>query len=138
MHVGAQVHKKQLLLLLMPPYVGGCMHMTCGIGTCKFEWCWICGVAWNRNCQSSHWFGQPQLEHTQSIHLWNNRILGSIFFHGHIYVVVECILMTAIQCVILCEVISVQPFLYDFLLSSFLHYMYTYMSLLSHMYMYII
>jgi parkin len=36
---------------------GGCMHMTCSMGNCKFEWCWICGVAWNRNCQSSHWFG---------------------------------------------------------------------------------
>lgn len=36
---------------------GGCMHMTCGISSCRFEWCWICGVEWNRQCQSSHWFG---------------------------------------------------------------------------------
>lgn len=32
----------------------GCNHMTCS--RCKFEWCWICRVAWNRNCQSNHWF----------------------------------------------------------------------------------
>jgi parkin len=36
---------------------GGCMHMTCAQANCKFEWCWICGVEWNRNCQGSHWFG---------------------------------------------------------------------------------
>lgn len=36
---------------------GGCMHMTCTLAMCKYEWCWICGIPWNRNCQSSHWFG---------------------------------------------------------------------------------
>eukprot|EP00731_Ephydatia_muelleri_P016968 Em0010g66a len=33
---------------------GGCMHMTC---RCRFEWCWICEIQWNGECQSSHWFG---------------------------------------------------------------------------------
>ena len=28
--------------------------MTC---RCKFEWCWICGIQWNRGCQGDHWFG---------------------------------------------------------------------------------
>lgn len=38
-------------------FAGGCMHMTCSRANCKFEWCWICGIEWNRNCQGSHWFG---------------------------------------------------------------------------------
>ena len=36
---------------------GGCMHMTCSMANCKHEWCWICGIPWNRQCQSTHWFG---------------------------------------------------------------------------------
>ncbi|XP_078375582.1 E3 ubiquitin-protein ligase parkin-like [Oculina patagonica] len=35
---------------------GGCNHMTCP--RCKFEWCWICLIAWNPDCQGSHWFLQ--------------------------------------------------------------------------------
>ncbi|XP_037543178.1 E3 ubiquitin-protein ligase parkin, partial [Nematolebias whitei] len=34
---------------------GGCMHMRCSL--CRTEWCWLCGVAWNRDCMSNHWFG---------------------------------------------------------------------------------
>ncbi|XP_041645481.1 E3 ubiquitin-protein ligase parkin isoform X2 [Cheilinus undulatus] len=34
---------------------GGCMHMQCPL--CKAEWCWLCGVAWNRECMGNHWFG---------------------------------------------------------------------------------
>ena len=36
---------------------GGCMHMTCIIPRCRFEWCWICEVEWNGQCQATHWFG---------------------------------------------------------------------------------
>jgi len=35
---------------------GGCNHMTCA--RCKFEWCWICVIRWNGECQMSHWFLQ--------------------------------------------------------------------------------
>ncbi|XP_065895371.1 E3 ubiquitin-protein ligase parkin-like isoform X2 [Dysidea avara] len=31
----------------------GCNHMTC---TCKFEFCWLCLIEWNGNCQGRHWF----------------------------------------------------------------------------------
>ncbi|KAM9847608.1 E3 ubiquitin-protein ligase parkin [Aulostomus maculatus] len=34
---------------------GGCMHMHCPL--CRTEWCWLCGVDWNRECMSNHWFG---------------------------------------------------------------------------------
>ncbi|KAK7493085.1 hypothetical protein BaRGS_00015606 [Batillaria attramentaria] len=34
---------------------GGCMHMVCF--RCGEEWCWLCVKAWDRVCQSSHWFG---------------------------------------------------------------------------------
>uniref|UniRef100_A0A665WUK7 E3 ubiquitin-protein ligase parkin n=1 Tax=Echeneis naucrates TaxID=173247 RepID=A0A665WUK7_ECHNA len=34
---------------------GGCMHMQCSV--CKAEWCWLCGVSWNRECMGNHWFG---------------------------------------------------------------------------------
>ncbi|XP_022072570.1 E3 ubiquitin-protein ligase parkin [Acanthochromis polyacanthus] len=34
---------------------GGCMHMQCP--RCQTEWCWFCGVPWNRDCMGSHWFG---------------------------------------------------------------------------------
>ncbi|GLD56002.1 E3 ubiquitin-protein ligase parkin-like isoform X1 [Lates japonicus] len=34
---------------------GGCMHMQCPL--CRAEWCWICGVSWNRECMGNHWFG---------------------------------------------------------------------------------
>ncbi|CAG7836392.1 unnamed protein product [Allacma fusca] len=33
----------------------GCYHMTCT--KCQFDWCWICQVKWNRECQGNHWFG---------------------------------------------------------------------------------
>lgn len=33
---------------------GGCNHMTCS--RCRFEWCWICLIRWNPDCQGSHWF----------------------------------------------------------------------------------
>lgn len=33
---------------------GGCSHMRCTL--CKAEWCWICGVPWNRDCMGNHWF----------------------------------------------------------------------------------
>ncbi|XP_004575395.2 E3 ubiquitin-protein ligase parkin isoform X2 [Maylandia zebra] len=33
---------------------GGCMHMHCPL--CKAEWCWLCGVPWNRECMGNHWF----------------------------------------------------------------------------------
>uniref|UniRef100_A0A8C7CFX6 E3 ubiquitin-protein ligase parkin n=2 Tax=Oncorhynchus TaxID=8016 RepID=A0A8C7CFX6_ONCKI len=36
---------------------GGCMHMVCPRAQCKFEWCWICRVEWNRECMGNHWFG---------------------------------------------------------------------------------
>ncbi|XP_048858679.1 E3 ubiquitin-protein ligase parkin isoform X3 [Brienomyrus brachyistius] len=36
---------------------GGCMHMVCPRAHCKFEWCWLCQVEWNRECMGSHWFG---------------------------------------------------------------------------------
>ncbi|KAL4641178.1 E3 ubiquitin-protein ligase parkin [Arapaima gigas] len=36
---------------------GGCMHMVCPIAHCKFEWCWLCRVEWNRECMGNHWFG---------------------------------------------------------------------------------
>ncbi|XP_070697525.1 E3 ubiquitin-protein ligase parkin [Pempheris klunzingeri] len=34
---------------------GGCMHMLCPL--CRAEWCWLCGVTWNRECMGDHWFG---------------------------------------------------------------------------------
>uniref|UniRef100_A0AAQ5Y031 E3 ubiquitin-protein ligase parkin n=1 Tax=Amphiprion ocellaris TaxID=80972 RepID=A0AAQ5Y031_AMPOC len=34
---------------------GGCMHMACP--RCQTEWCWLCGVPWNRDCMGNHWFG---------------------------------------------------------------------------------
>ncbi|KAM3606489.1 uncharacterized protein V6R79_017307 [Siganus canaliculatus] len=34
---------------------GGCMHMHCPL--CHAEWCWICGIKWNRDCMGDHWFG---------------------------------------------------------------------------------
>ncbi|XP_038154283.1 E3 ubiquitin-protein ligase parkin isoform X2 [Cyprinodon tularosa] len=34
---------------------GGCMHMQCSV--CRAEWCWLCGVLWNRDCMGNHWFG---------------------------------------------------------------------------------
>ena len=39
------------------PSPGGCMRMTCSMPNCKHDWCWICGIPWNRQCQSTHWFG---------------------------------------------------------------------------------
>uniref|UniRef100_W5L8X1 E3 ubiquitin-protein ligase parkin n=1 Tax=Astyanax mexicanus TaxID=7994 RepID=W5L8X1_ASTMX len=36
---------------------GGCMHMVCPRAQCKFEWCWLCCVEWNRECMGNHWFG---------------------------------------------------------------------------------
>lgn len=33
---------------------GGCNHMSCA--RCRLEWCWLCLVAWGRNCESDHWF----------------------------------------------------------------------------------
>ncbi|XP_074844787.1 E3 ubiquitin-protein ligase parkin isoform X2 [Carettochelys insculpta] len=35
---------------------GGCMHMKCPRTHCKFEWCWNCGLEWNRTCMGDHWF----------------------------------------------------------------------------------
>ncbi|XP_054828173.1 E3 ubiquitin-protein ligase parkin isoform X2 [Eublepharis macularius] len=35
---------------------GGCMHMKCPQSQCKFEWCWNCGLEWNRTCMGDHWF----------------------------------------------------------------------------------
>ncbi|KAM6915823.1 E3 ubiquitin-protein ligase parkin [Xenentodon cancila] len=34
---------------------GGCMHMQCP--RCSADWCWLCGVPWNRDCMGNHWFG---------------------------------------------------------------------------------
>ncbi|XP_034407238.1 E3 ubiquitin-protein ligase parkin-like isoform X2 [Cyclopterus lumpus] len=34
---------------------GGCMHMQCPL--CRADWCWLCGVSWNRDCMGNHWFG---------------------------------------------------------------------------------
>lgn len=36
---------------------GGCMHMVCGRGNCRFEWCWVCLIEWNSDCMATHWFG---------------------------------------------------------------------------------
>ncbi|XP_035256471.1 E3 ubiquitin-protein ligase parkin isoform X2 [Anguilla anguilla] len=36
---------------------GGCMHMVCPRSQCRFEWCWLCRVEWNRECMGNHWFG---------------------------------------------------------------------------------
>ncbi|KAI1894450.1 hypothetical protein AGOR_G00115940 [Albula goreensis] len=36
---------------------GGCMHMVCPQSQCRFEWCWLCRVEWNRECMGNHWFG---------------------------------------------------------------------------------
>ncbi|XP_033861240.2 E3 ubiquitin-protein ligase parkin isoform X1 [Acipenser ruthenus] len=36
---------------------GGCMHMVCPRAHCRFEWCWLCSVEWNRECMGDHWFG---------------------------------------------------------------------------------
>ncbi|XP_067416909.1 E3 ubiquitin-protein ligase parkin isoform X4 [Emydura macquarii macquarii] len=35
---------------------GGCMHMKCPQPQCRFEWCWNCGLEWNRTCMGDHWF----------------------------------------------------------------------------------
>ena len=35
---------------------GGCAHMTCGIGVCSQEWCWLCEKKWNLECREDHWF----------------------------------------------------------------------------------
>ncbi|KAM3676277.1 E3 ubiquitin-protein ligase parkin [Ammospiza maritima maritima] len=35
---------------------GGCMHMKCPRPQCRFEWCWNCGLEWNRTCMGDHWF----------------------------------------------------------------------------------
>ncbi|XP_048343638.1 E3 ubiquitin-protein ligase parkin isoform X1 [Sphaerodactylus townsendi] len=35
---------------------GGCMHMKCPRSQCRFEWCWNCGLEWNRTCMGDHWF----------------------------------------------------------------------------------
>lgn len=35
---------------------GGCMHMVCPRAQCRFEWCWLCRVEWNRECMGNHWF----------------------------------------------------------------------------------
>ncbi|XP_048700024.1 E3 ubiquitin-protein ligase parkin isoform X2 [Caretta caretta] len=35
---------------------GGCMHMKCPRAQCRFEWCWNCGLEWNRTCMGDHWF----------------------------------------------------------------------------------
>uniref|UniRef100_A0A8C9F9V6 E3 ubiquitin-protein ligase parkin n=1 Tax=Pavo cristatus TaxID=9049 RepID=A0A8C9F9V6_PAVCR len=35
---------------------GGCMHMKCPRPQCRFEWCWNCGLEWNRTCMGNHWF----------------------------------------------------------------------------------
>ncbi|XP_030125446.3 E3 ubiquitin-protein ligase parkin isoform X7 [Taeniopygia guttata] len=35
---------------------GGCMHMKCPHPQCRFEWCWNCGLEWNRTCMGDHWF----------------------------------------------------------------------------------
>ncbi|XP_030012055.1 E3 ubiquitin-protein ligase parkin isoform X3 [Sphaeramia orbicularis] len=34
---------------------GGCMHMHCPV--CRAQWCWLCGIPWNRDCMGNHWFG---------------------------------------------------------------------------------
>ncbi|XP_042188906.1 E3 ubiquitin-protein ligase parkin isoform X2 [Callorhinchus milii] len=36
---------------------GGCMHMKCPRSSCLFQWCWLCGMEWNRDCMGDHWFG---------------------------------------------------------------------------------
>ena len=33
---------------------GGVNHMVCTL--CKFEFCWLCLIQWNGDCQGSHWF----------------------------------------------------------------------------------
>ncbi|KAF7254386.1 E3 ubiquitin-protein ligase parkin [Varanus komodoensis] len=46
-------------LLILPYYKnrrGGCMHMKCPRPQCRFEWCWNCGLEWNRTCMGDHWF----------------------------------------------------------------------------------
>ena len=53
-----------LSLALSP---GGCMHMSCSMANCKHEWCWICGIPWNRQCQSTHWFGQLHPSNTSPL-----------------------------------------------------------------------
>ncbi|XP_072121850.1 E3 ubiquitin-protein ligase parkin isoform X4 [Mobula birostris] len=35
---------------------GGCMHMSCPRAPCQFQWCWLCGREWNRDCMGDHWF----------------------------------------------------------------------------------
>ncbi|XP_048577722.1 E3 ubiquitin-protein ligase parkin isoform X2 [Nematostella vectensis] len=37
---------------------GGCNHMSCS--RCKFDWCWLCGIQWNPECQGNHWFLQER------------------------------------------------------------------------------
>lgn len=36
----------------------GCMHMTCTIADCHFEWCWLCESRWSRDCMAWHWFDE--------------------------------------------------------------------------------
>lgn len=45
------------MLCLRSAPAGGCMHMVCPRAQCKFEWCWLCHVEWNRECMGNHWFG---------------------------------------------------------------------------------
>ncbi|CAH1799320.1 unnamed protein product [Owenia fusiformis] len=46
---------------------GGCMHMHCI--RCKHEWCWLCLIEWNSECQSDHWFGDNPLNNPLNYHI---------------------------------------------------------------------
>ena len=35
---------------------GGCSHITCAVGVCHLQWCWLCEKEWNRECEEDHWF----------------------------------------------------------------------------------
>ncbi|KAI6645716.1 E3 ubiquitin-protein ligase parkin [Oopsacas minuta] len=35
---------------------GGCSHITCSVGVCQLEWCWLCEKEWNLECREDHWF----------------------------------------------------------------------------------